>query len=414
MVAEAEAQKGPSQLFARRVEQFFVPLVLVGSPTLTGILYFNGMPFADAALRGISVLVAASPCALAISTPAAVLSAVARAAKSGILFKGGAHLEMLGKVDTICFDKTGTLTEGKPHVVKIVTNDGVSENDLLTLAAAAESQSSHPLARAIVEEAGKRGLTVAAVRSAQAVHGKGLRAVLSTGESVGVGSLSLFDGTPVPANINRATLDLQEAGRTAAVVEADGKFLGVLGLADTPRADSKLALERLRKLGVTRFVMLSGDNQVTARAVAAEVGVKEVRAPLMPDGKVVAVRELAKEGKVAMVGDGVNDAPALASASVGVAMGGAGSDVALETADLVLMGDDLRNLPVAVELARKATRTIMQNLTIALGVSGLLVLASVFGWVNIASAVVFHEGSTLVVCFNGLRLLWFKPTVSVA
>lgn len=414
MVAEAEAQKGPSQLFARRVEQFFVPLVLIGSPALTGILYLNGVPFADAVLRGISVLVAASPCALAISTPAAVLSAVARAAKSGILFKGGAHLEMLGKIDTIAFDKTGTLTEGKPQVVKIVTNDGVTEEQLLALAAAAESQSSHPLARAIVEEAGKRGITVAQVRTAQAVHGKGLRAVLSSGESVGVGSLSLFDGTAIPANISRSTLDLQEAGRTAAVVEVDGKFLGVLGLADTPRADSKITLERLRKLGVTRFVMLSGDNQVTARAVAAEVGVKEVRAPLMPEGKVVAVRELAKEGKVAMVGDGVNDAPALASASVGVAMGGAGSDVALETADLVLMGDDLRNLPVAVELARCATRTIMQNLTIALGVSGLLVLAAIFGWVNIGSAVVLHEGSTLVVCFNGLRLLWFKPSVSVS
>ena len=408
MVAEAEARKGPSQLFARRVEQRFVPIALAGAPTLTLVLWLGfHVPVADAVLRGISVLVAASPCALAIATPAAVLSAVARAAKSGVLVKGGSYLESLGNLNAIAFDKTGTLTEGKPKVVVVQAGEGVSEQDLLSTAAALENQSSHPLAKAIVEEAASRNYLVPLASQTRALLGKGLSGQLA-GESVQVGSLSMFEGQNIPSWVHDGVIKLQESGRTAVVVERAGKYLGILGLADVARKDAVRTIKRLRSLGVKKTVMLSGDNLVTAKAVAGEVGVDEVRAPLMPEDKVHAVRELAKQNTVAMIGDGVNDAPALASASIGVAMGGAGSDVALETADVVLMGDNLEALPFAVELARHSVRVIKQNLFIAIGVSAMLVTASCFGWVKISEAVVLHEGSTLVVVGNGLRLLWFK------
>ena len=409
MVAEAEARKGPSQLFARRVEQRFVPIALAGAPLLGLVLWLNGLPAADALLRGISVLVAASPCALAISTPAAVLSAVARAARAGVLVKGGTHLEALGRLKAVAFDKTGTLTEGKPKVVGIKTAEGVSEDDLLASAAALENQSSHPLARAIVEEAANRGLTVPMASQTRAILGKGLTGQLG-GQDVQVGSLSMFEGQTIPDWIHPGVIELQEAGRTAVVVERGGQFLGILGLADVARSDALSTLRRLKALGVTKTIMLSGDNLVTARAIAKEVGVDEVKAPLLPEEKVAAIRLLARETTVAMIGDGVNDAPALASASIGVAMGGAGSDVALETADIVLMADSLEALPFAVELARYSVNVIRWNLAIALGVSGLLVTASCFGWVNISEAVVLHEGSTIVVVLNGLRLLLFKSS----
>ena len=414
MVAEAEARKGPSQLFARRVEQRFVPIALAGAPTLTLLLWLGfHMSLPDAVLRGISVLVAASPCALAIATPAAVLSAVARAAKSGVLIKGGSYLEALGNLNAVAFDKTGTLTEGKPKVVVVQAAEGVSEQDLLSTAAALENQSSHPLARAIVEEAGQRNFPVPLASQTRALLGKGLSGQLA-GESVQVGSLSMFEGQKIPQWVHDDVIKLQESGRTAVVVERAGKFLGILGLADVARKDAVKTIKQLRGLGVEKTIMLSGDNLVTARAVAGEVGVDEVRAPLMPEDKVHAVRELAKQNTVAMIGDGVNDAPALASASIGVAMGGAGSDVALETADVVLMGDSLESLPFAVELARESVLAIKQNLFIALGVSAVLVVSSCVGAVNISQAVVLHEGSTLLVVGNGLRLLLFKSKLPVA
>jgi Cd2+/Zn2+-exporting ATPase len=416
MVAEAEAHKGPSQLFAKRLEKRFVPIVLAGAPLLSLSLLILGSPqvgwiqpvsFADAILRGISVLVAASPCALAISTPAAVLSAVARAARAGVIIKGGAYLETLGRVSSVAFDKTGTLTVGKPRVVDVLPCDGCSEKELLAIAAGAEAHSSHPLARAVVAEAAGRGVKILESSQCQAIHGKGLRAVID-GQAVAVGSLALFDGRAVPEAVGRSVARLQEAGRTAVVVERAGRFVGVLGIADTLRPEARSTIEALARLGVRKTLVLSGDNHLTARAIASEAGIAEVRAPLLPEDKVKSVRELARQYQVAMVGDGVNDAPALAAASVGIAMGGAGSDVALETADLVLMGDALHKLPLAVHLARVATGVIRQNMTVALGVSALLVLASVFGWVEISQAVIFHEGSTLVVVANGLRLLGFR------
>jgi len=412
MVAEAEAQKSPTQRQAKKLERMMVPIVLLAAPTLFAVLFFiQHMEFKDALLRAISLLVAASPCALAIAAPSAVLSAVGRAARGGVLIKGGAHLETLGRISTVAFDKTGTLTIGKPKLITVSALPDVTDNNLLSLAASAESHSSHPLAAAIVEGAKERNIEFVLSASTQAVHGKGIHSVVN-GLKVAVGSVSLFEGQPMPEVVGLMSSKLESAGQTTMVVRAAEQYLGVLGVADQMRPEAKEVLSALKRIGIKRNVMLSGDNNIVAQAIAAQVGIDEVRAPLLPDGKVAELKKLARDGGVAMVGDGVNDAPALAAASVGIAMGGSGSDVALETADLVLMNDGLSKLPFAIKLSRAATETIMQNLCIALFVSAILVIASIFGWVQISQAVILHEGSTLVVLFNGLKLLHFKDEFS--
>jgi Cd2+/Zn2+-exporting ATPase len=407
MVAEAEAQKGPTQRFTERLERRFVPVVLVLAALLPLALWLMGTPIKAAVLRGLSLLVAASPCALAISTPAAVLAAVARAARGGVLFKGGAHLESLGKVTTLAFDKTGTLTEGRPRLLSVMPAAGITEAALLGTAASIEAMSNHPIARAIVAGAGDRGIRPERASGCEAVHGMGLRSHIA-GEDVAIGSLALYAAETVPAVIVDAIAGLETAGQTTMLVKRGAAFLGVLGVADQQRPEARDTLQALRALGIRRMVMLSGDNLRVAQAVATSLGIDDPRAPLLPEGKVKALRELAKEGGVGMVGDGTNDAPALAAASVGVAMGGAGSDAALETADVVLMSDDLRRLPFAVRLARHASRVIRQNLVISIGVSAGLMVCAVFGWTRIGQAVVLHEGSTLLVILNGLRLLWHE------
>jgi len=407
LVSEAEARKSKVQRFSKKIEQRFAPLVLALAPALAVGLLVTGHGAKEAILRALSLLVAASPCALAIATPAAVLSAVARAARGGVLMKGGAHLEQLGTVSSIAFDKTGTLTVGKPKLVTVWTHDGADEKEMLATAAAVESLSSHPLAKAVVDGAKARELPELTAVGCETVHGKGLRSMVG-GKAVAIGSLDLFDLAKVPEAVKAEVARLQGAGQTTMVVKRGAQYLGVMGVADTLRPEAKDALAALRKMGIAKTVMLSGDNQLVAQAIGKQVGIDEPRAPLMPEGKVAALRELSKDGGVAMVGDGVNDAPALAAASVGVAMGGAGSDVALETADVVLMGDDLRNLPFAVALAREATRTVKVNLAISLGVAAVLIVASIMGWVRISHAVLLHEGSTMVVVLNGLRLLLFR------
>jgi Cd2+/Zn2+-exporting ATPase len=332
---------------------------------------------------------------------------VARAARGGVLIKGGAHLETLGKVAAMAFDKTGTLTIGKPRLITISPAPDTSEKELLAFAAAAEANSSHPLAIAVTEGAKERGIVFAAAESLEAVHGKGLRAVVNR-QTVTVGNLALFADEAVPESVSATMKQLEASGQTTMIVKCGDRFLGVMGVADTLRPEAKSTLVALRDIGIKRKIMLSGDNLLVAKAIAAQVGIDEARAPLMPDGKVTALRGLAKEGGVAMVGDGVNDAPALAAASVGIAMGGTGSDVALETADLVLMSEGLGRLPFSVKLARTASSVIRQNLVIALGVSAILIVASIFGWVRISEAIVLHEGSTLLVVANGLRMLAFR------
>lgn len=411
MVSEAETQKSPTQRFTDRFERIFVPVVL----GLAFILLFAWVvvdePFRDSFYRAMAVLVAASPCALAIATPSAVLSGVARAARAGVLIKGGAPLENLGSLHAIAFDKTGTLTEGRPRITDIVPVGGASETDLLMTAVAVERLSDHPLAEAIARDGSERlgGKTIAAASDLKSLTGKGVTAQLE-GATVLIGKPEMF-GTDGVAPLNQeaevAVTRLREEGRTLMVVRQGERDLGVIGLLDTPRAAARTTLEALGALGVSRMIMISGDHQKAAQAIASQVGLSEAWGDLMPEDKVEAIKRLRAEGKIAMVGDGVNDAPAMATATVGIAMGAAGSDVALETADVALMSDDLAQLPFAVGLSRRTRSVILQNLIVSLGVVGFLVPATIFG-LGIGPAVAMHEGSTLLVVFNALRLLAYR------
>ncbi|MEQ8842074.1 MAG: heavy metal translocating P-type ATPase [Acidimicrobiales bacterium] len=404
LVADAEAQMSPTQRLTQRIVRVFVPSVLALVVFLLVVPPLAGEPFAESFARSMAVLVAASPCALAIATPSAVLAAIARAARAGILVKGGGPLEALGRVDTVAFDKTGTLTEGRPVLTDIVAAPGVDEGELLRVAQAVERSSDHPIARAIAVGAGQHvGEEVPVAVVVTAVTGMGVTGVIA-GHDVMIGNTALFDGIDIPSTVGDAARLLEADGRTTMIVRHGNRFLGVLGVMDTPRADAKNALFALRALGIDNVVMLSGDNQRVAAAVGTGLGITDTRGGLLPADKLAAVESMVAAGGVAMIGDGVNDAPALAAADVGIAMGAAGSDVALETADIALLADRLGQLPVAVELARRASRTIKQNLFFSLAVVAVLIPMTILG-VGISVAVIAHEGSTLVVVANALRLL---------
>ena len=406
LVAEAQTQKSPAQRFVTTFETVFVPLVLIGVLALVVIPPLLGVPFAESFYRGMAVLVAASPCALAIATPSAVLAGIARAARGGVLIKGGQHLDSLRAVSVIAFDKTGTLTKGKPGVTDVVVLHG-DEAGLLGAAASVESGSAHPLAQAVVAAAQARGLVLALATQLRSVTGKGLHAVVSSAQ-VSVGNLRLFEDDPIPDAVRAQVHRLETLGRTTMLVRVDGVFVGLLGLADEPRPGMKAVFERLAALGIRRTVMLTGDNARVAQAVADAVGIADVRANLLPEDKLAAIDALMQgQQTVAMVGDGVNDAPAMARATIGIAMGGAGTDVALETADVALMADDLSRLPFAIALSRAAHTVIRQNLWAAFGVVALLIPATLFGWASMGIAVLFHEGATVLVVLNALRLLRF-------
>lgn len=411
MVNEAETQKSPTQRFTDKFERIFVPAVLVFDVLLLFSWAVIDEPFRDSFYRAMAVLVAASPCALAISTPSAVLSGIARAARGGVLVKGGGPLENLGRLEAIAFDKTGTLTEGKPRLTDAIAANGRSEEELLRVAIAVEKLSDHPLAAAVVQGGKERlkGDAELTAHDVQSITGRGVKATVD-GQVVHIGKDRLFtetEGSPIPDDVAKSTENLKAAGRTTMIVRRGDTYLGVLGLMDTPRDAAKAVVRRLNELGVKRMIMLSGDNQQVATAVAKQVGIDEALGDLMPDDKVEAIKKLNREGGVAMVGDGVNDAPAMASATVGIAMGAAGSDVALETADVALMADDLNHLPFAVGLSRKTSRIIRQNLWYSLGMVAFLIPATVLG-LQMGAAVLFHEGSTLLVVLNALRLLNYR------
>ena len=411
MVAEAEAQRSPTQQFTDKFERIFVPVVLA----LVGLLMLAFMvvdePFSASFYRAMAVLVAASPCALAISVPSAGLSGVARAGRSGVLVKGGGPLENLGSLNSIAFDKTGTLTEGRPKLTDVVTASGVNEAELLSVVVAVESHSDHPLASALVDGGRERlGASGKDVRAddVHGITGRGVQASID-GETVYIAKPVLFSelkGTEMPAELTAANDKLVQSGRATMVVRKGER--GVIGVMDTPRPAAPGVMAQLRELGIERLVMISGDNQQVADAVARTVGLTEAKGDLMPEQKVETIKALReRHGKVAMVGDGVNDAPAMANATVGIAMGAAGSDVALEAADAALMSDDLSQLPFAVGLSRSTRRVIKQNLWVSLGMVAVLIPATIFG-LNIGTAVLFHEGSTLLVVINALRLLAYQ------
>lgn len=413
LVEEAEGQKSPTQLFTDKIQKYYVPIVLVVVALLNLAFLVLDESFGESFYRAMAVLVAASPCALALSTPSAVLAGVARAAKGGVLVKGGGPLELLSQVKAIAFDKTGTLTEGKPTLTHVSPFGKTPEQELLQVAVSIEEGSDHPLAAAIVK-GGKEKLidpTLPKVDNLKALTARGVQADLD-GTTYYLGNRRLFKeitGTNLPAELDDTMRTLEQAGNTAMLVGSSSTYLGVISVMDVARPEAKKALSQLADLDISRTVMLTGDHQLVANAIAKELGISDPLGGLLPEDKVAAIERLRAElGEVAMIGDGVNDAPAMARASVGVAMGSAGSDVALQTADIALMGDRLVRLPWILGLSRKAHQIIQQNLWISLGMVAILVPLTLLGIADIGPAVVGHEGSTIVVVLNALRLLGYK------
>lgn len=419
IVEEARGQKSRTQRFTDAFEGTYAIGVIVASALAVVIpVVFFGQDFKPMFYRAMTLLVVASPCALVISTPASILSGLANAARRGILFKGAVHLEDIGVVDVVAFDKTGTLTVGRPRVTDVVVAEGVDERKMLELAAAVERLSEHPLGIAVVEHAEGLGippLEDGAVSELESVPGRGLRAVVQ-GQTMWIGNEPLLveQGIPVPEHMRVTADELRDAGKTLMFIATD-RTLGIIAVADVIRPVAPAVIKELHRLGVKKTIVLTGDNERAARAISRQVGIDEWRAQLLPEEKLTAIKELQAQGlRVAMVGDGVNDAPALATADIGVAMGAAGTDVALETSDVVLMADDLTKLPYAMELSRKARRIIRQNLTFALGVIVVLVIGTLMGEVPLPVGVVGHEGSTIIVVTNGLRLLRFaRPALDL-
>ena len=412
LVRTADQATSPTQQFIDRFQRWYVPAVIVGvAATLLLAMFGFGQQFPDAFYLSMTVLVAASPCALAIATPAAVLAGVARAARAGVLVKGGAPLETLGRVKAMAFDKTGTLTWGLPRVTSLTPVDGDDGALLIPTLVAVESLSDHPLATAIVSDLTRRISDSDRLEATDlnAVVGRGVRATID-GETVEVGNLRMFDEQQLtlPAALNAAYEQARDSGQTLMIVRRGDRFLGLVGVMDASRAESAQVLTALRGANVGQLVMISGDNQRVADAVGREVGVDTAIGELLPEDKVAKITRLAQSHRpIAMVGDGVNDAPAMARADIGIAMGAAGSTVALETCDIALMSDDLGRVPFAVRLSRATSRIIRQNLIASLAVVVFLIIATFVG-LNIGAVVLIHEGSTLIVVGNALRLLAFE------
>ncbi len=412
LVEVAQGQKGRAQRFIDRFSRIYSPLVLVGAALLAIVPIALGGDPTEWITRAITVVVAGAPCALVMSTPVAMAAGIGSAGRRGVLIKGGIHLENLGTVRVVALDKTGTLTHGRPVVTDIVPLDGTDEAGLLTAAAGVERLSEHPLARAIVAAASERGVQPSEATDFAALTGAGAAARLD-GRLVHVGSPDLFGELGAAPSAASAALleEMREEGKTVVLVgeqPADGsaqsRVLGLLAIRDEVRPNAAAAVHELHRLGVRRVVMLSGDHPRTARAIARELGIDDVRAGLKPEDKVAAIRELEREhGAVAMIGDGVNDAPALAAATVGMAMGTAGSDAAIEAADVALMADDLEKAGYALRIGRKARLVSRQNLAFSLVILPVLILGAAGGLFTIALVVTVHEGAELLAVANGLR-----------
>lgn len=412
MVSEAQAKQSPTQRFTKRIENYYVPTVLILVVLLCFVFLLGNESFSASLYRAITVLVASSPCALAISTPGTVLSGIARGAQKGVLFKGGGALEDLGSVGAIAFDKTGTLTEGKPQVVEVIAHK-IAEKQLLSLALSLELFSSHPLAGAIVKYARKLVQPIEVSQdSVNVIEGKGIEAIVGD-EKIQLGRLSSLN-LAVPDAIKEKVLAFEQVGYTLVGLSSEEQFLGVIALIDKPKTAAMAMLEDLRALGIEQLVMLTGDQQAVANTVGKELGIKEVLGDLYPEDKVQAIQELTERyGKTAMIGDGVNDAPAMASSTVSIAMGAAGSDVALETAEIALLSDNIGQLPFAVGLSRKTKKIIKQNLCISLGSIALLIPMAIFNITGIGVTILLHEGTTILVIVNALRLLSYRYSKNV-
>jgi len=415
LVESAQSEKAKSQRFLEKAEQFYAMGVILFTLGLIVVPWKAfGKPFDSSFYQAMTVMVVASPCALIISTPAAFLSAIGGAARKGVLFKGGMHLENMAKIKILAFDKTGTLTRGEPEVTEILCLSGDREEDqhrLLRKLAIVEAHSEHPLAEAIQKAARERNLDIPEPQQFRSIPGKGASAIVENQELV-AGSLRYFEekGVLIPESIQTRCQVLQDQGHSLILIaeqKASLQLLGMVGLADEIREDAAKMIKGIRSQGIQRIAMLSGDHPRVAAHIAAKLGIDEVFAGLLPEQKVDKIRQLQKDGPVAMVGDGVNDAPALATADLGIAMGAAGTDVAMETADVVLMSNELCHLVNAFALAKRSHRIVSQNLTFSMVVIILLVVSTLTVGIPLPLGVIGHEGSTVVVCLNGLRLLSF-------
>jgi Cd2+/Zn2+-exporting ATPase len=412
MVSEVEAKKSPTQRLTKKFEKWYVPIVIIVVLLLCFAFLVIDESFDISLYRAITVLVAASPCALAISTPSAVLSGIARAAQKGVLIKGGKALEDLGEITTIAFDKTGTLTEGKPKLTNLIPLKDFDVEALAKLVLEVESLSNHPLAKAIANDL-KIKYSIEFLNTASninAIQGKGIQADYDSNK-VFVGNVKLMEdsGIKVDGTVLSIMEQLLQNGHTVMLVAFKNEVVGLISVMDLPRKTAASTLKRLREIGIKHMIMLTGDHQNVGNAIAKQIGLTEAKGNLLPEDKVAAIKQLIKsDKKIAMVGDGVNDAPAMALSTVSIAMGAAGSDVALETADVALMSDKIENLPFVIGLSRASKRIIKQNIFISLGVVVLLVPITILGLTNIGVAVAFHEGSTIVVVLNALRLLRFN------
>ncbi|MGW9248792.1 heavy metal translocating P-type ATPase [Streptomyces badius] len=406
MVQEASETKAPTQLFIEKIEQRYSIGMVIATLAVFGVPLAFGDPLQSALLRAMTFMIVASPCAVVLSTMPPLLSAIANAGRHGVLAKSAVVMERLGQIDTVALDKTGTLTEGTPRVTDItpLPGTGLDESALLRLAASAEHASEHPLARAIVRAADEQGLAPAEATGFTSAPGAGVAATVG-GHRIRVGSPAHLG--PVGGDgLDGVVRSLEDDGRTAVLVLRDDALVGVLGIADRLRTDARATVAALTELTGRPPALLTGDNERAARLLAAEVGITDVRAGLLPQDKVAAVREWEAEGRrVLVVGDGVNDAPALAAAHTGIAMGRAGSDLALETADAVVVRDELATVPAVVALSRTARRLVVQNLVIAGVFITVLVAWDLIGTLPLPLGVAGHEGSTVIVGLNGLRLL---------
>jgi len=403
MVEDAEAAKAPTARFIDRFSTYYTPGVIVVAALVAAMPPLFGADLETWIYKGLAILLIGCPCALVLSTPAAITSGISTGARQGLLMKGGAVLEAIGKVRSVAFDKTGTLTEGTPKVTDIVVFHG-SEDALLALAAAVEAGSSHPLANAIAERA--RGLKLAAASSSEALRGRGVRAMIGKVDAVVASPRYASEITSLDATHLRKIDAFETDGKTVAVVVADGTLLGLIAMRDELRADAATSIAALKRMGVSA-TMLTGDNARTGHALAAQLGMG-VQAELLPEDKLKAIEALSAQGPVAMVGDGINDAPALARADVGIAMGG-GTDVALETADAALLHERVSDVPALIDLSQATMKNIYQNISLALGLKAVFLVTTLFGVTSLWMAILADTGATVLVTLNALRLLGYKP-----
>jgi len=404
-VERSEAKKSSYQHFAERFSRRYTPAMFGVAVIVAVVPWLLGQPFTPWFYRALVVLVVSCSCGLALSVPISVLAAVSTAARKGVLVKGGADLEAAGSVDAVVFDKTGTLTIGLPRVTDVITLNGLAPG-LLSIAASVESRSEHPLADAILRKAREEGVETTQLTDFEALTGLGAKGVVD-GNAYYVCNRRLCDRMSIPlGKAEKELARLEREGKTAVLVLGHGEILGIIAVADQLRPEAREIIARLKKAGIKHTAMLTGDNEGTARAIASQAGIDEYRSQLMPEDKVAAVSELKRKyNKIAMVGDGVNDAPAMAAADVGIAMGAAGTDIALETADLALMSDDLSKISYALGISRKAMRVIKQNVAASLTIVAIVVTLALIGKIGLVPGLLINEGSALVVMLNGLRLL---------